>query len=196
MDRLNMVSVDDALIDITERGQVYGFLPTIVAVENLIPHAIWNDKPNAGFGNTYAHELGMLSDDDTTTGISFSAMSEVFHEGKWLGILIFLPVLLIMMFSAADSITGDLRISPWGFAYTVIFLHTGPEGDCSALLYVTFYTSFILITTVYTARFVLPIVGAFFAPEKRVFQLMRKPQSIPRGAAVSAAPKFQPGTIE
>ena len=196
MDRLTMVAVDDALIDITDRGNVFGFWPTLFGLENVVPHFVWKDKPTIGFGNIYAHDLDILSDEDTTTGISFSAMADAYHQGKWLGILILYPFLLIILFSAADSLTGDIRISPWGFAYTVYFLHIGPEGDCGSLIYSAFYTSFILITTVYTARFAMPVIGAFLAPEKRSVLLTRKPQSIPRSAGFSTVSRFRSGTSE
>ncbi len=54
-----------------------------------MPHFLLHNKPNIGFGNIYSHELGgMIAEDDSTTGISFSPSGEGFHIARWTGVLI------------------------------------------------------------------------------------------------------------
>ena len=44
-DRLQMISIDDALIDATEQGHVFGTYPILFGFMNVIPHALWKSKP-------------------------------------------------------------------------------------------------------------------------------------------------------
>ena len=57
-ERLQMISIDDALIDHTQKFGTYGLYPMVASFENLVPHFIWKDKPEVFFGNVFAHEIG------------------------------------------------------------------------------------------------------------------------------------------
>jgi len=92
-DRLQMVSIDDALINETEQYGTYGLFPILWSFENLVPHFIWKDKPAIGLGNIWAHEVGLLSSEDESTGVSFSSISSSFHLIGWPGILLLAPVI-------------------------------------------------------------------------------------------------------
>ncbi len=86
LSRLEMVSVDDQLIELTERTGPYGIEPLIQGFQNLVPHFLWHNKPTVTSGNSYAHEIGgIIGDDDDDTGISFSAVGEGYHLAKWGG---------------------------------------------------------------------------------------------------------------
>ena len=135
MDRLQMLTSDDLIISYTEGGSVFGLAPTIFAYENLIPHFIWHDKPMLNFGNVYAHEIGLLSDEeDTTTGISFSPSGDAFHEARWLGIFVLLPVLLIIFFVVVDSVCGDTRRSALALLALIGTFHAAPEGGLTEIV--------------------------------------------------------------
>ncbi len=134
-DRLQMITPDDLVINYTAHGGGFGLFPTIFSYENLIPHFIWHDKPTIQFGNLYAHELGMLPDeDDDTTGISFSPTGDAFHQAKWVGILVVLPILLFIMFLALDSACGDTRESPIALVALFGFGHSAPEGGLTEII--------------------------------------------------------------
>ena len=70
IDRLTAFPLDDAIITYKQQTGQVGFWPIIMDFENLVPHVIWKDKPQFNLGNTFAHELGLLADEDTTTGVS------------------------------------------------------------------------------------------------------------------------------
>ena len=76
--------------------------------------------------------MGMLGDEDRTTGISFSPIGEAFHVGRWTGIFIVAPILWIMLFTLYDSLCGDARKVPWGLLAIVLFAHIAPEGGWPA----------------------------------------------------------------
>jgi hypothetical protein len=169
-DRLQMLTPDDAAINITENGAVFGIVPTLFAFENMIPHFIWASKPNLNFGNLYAHEIGILTDDeDTTTGISFSPAGDAYHQAKWYGILLILPVLLSLLFTMSDSVGGDTRESPFSLLMVISFMHSAPEGMVSGIvggsligMYGTFFGAFV-------TAYVMPLVaGIFMGPVKQL----------------------------
>ena len=179
-DRLQMVSVDDALNQNTEQFGTFGMLPILQSFENVIPHFIWKSKPSFQYGNNFAHEIGLLSPDDDTTGISFSPMSSAFHIAGWPGILFLAPALWFLLFWTYDSLCGDVRKAPWGLLVLVIFSHNAPEGDSTNVIY-TFTTGAIGVAFASVlAAYLMPILGTLFIGPEAVFLERRSPvRSIP-----------------
>lgn len=134
-DRLQFVSADDALINITDQGKVFGLLPLYDEMLNAIPHVFWPEKPSYAFGNVYAHEIGGIPDEDTTTGISFSPTGEAYHLAKWKGIFIIAPLLWFTLFTVYDALFGKLTATPWGLLILVMFAHTVPEGGITGIIH-------------------------------------------------------------
>jgi len=118
-DRLQMISIDDALNNHTQQFGTYGILPVIQSFENLIPRFIWPDKPPLLSGNTYAHEVGLLAEADTSTGVSFSSTAVAFHLLGWPGIFLLAPAIWLLLFTIFDSLCGDVRKAPWGLLVMV-----------------------------------------------------------------------------
>lgn len=163
-DRLQRLSLDDALINLTERGHIFGLDPIWASFENLVPHFFWPNKPRLYFGTEYAHEIGgLIPEGDTTTGISFSPAAESFHLARWFGVLLVAPVLWIMLFTLFDSLCGDTRMAPWGILAIVMFSHVAPEAGITGVIYILgFGTAAILFVAVVTT-YVMPIVGSMVA---------------------------------
>lgn len=181
MDRLQMISVDDALIDVTEKNGIFGLSPVIMGFENLVPHFLWPGKPSIGFGNLYAHEIGGLPEDDYTTGISFSPSGEAYHIGRWLGIFIVAPLLWILLFTVFDSLCGDTRASPWGLLMAAYFAHTAPEGMLGGVIYALGYVNFGLVVAALSAAYVMPIFGSLIkGPEQVRLRRIAPVRSVPR----------------
>ena len=180
-DRLQMISVDDGLIDITEKNGTFGFSPIIVGFQNLVPHVLWPNKPVIGFGNLYAHELGGLPDDDYTTGISFSPSGEAYHIARWMGVFIVAPMLWILLFVVFDSLCGDTRRSPWGLLMIAYFAHVAPEGMLGGIIYALGYMTFGVVVAALSAAYVMPIMGSLFkGPEQVTLRRTASVRSIPR----------------
>ncbi|MBW8869455.1 MAG: hypothetical protein JF563_01510 [Acidobacteriales bacterium] len=72
LERLQMISWDDAEIESAIIDGKIGYLPLQTYTLNMVPHFLWPDKPITTWGNLYAHRIGVLADEDLTTGISFS----------------------------------------------------------------------------------------------------------------------------
>jgi hypothetical protein len=167
IDRLQMISIDGAVIALTERNGTYGLYPIIADFENLVPHFLWRNKPFANFGNLYAHELGELSEDDFTTGISFTPTGDAYHQARWSGVLILAPLLWCILFALYDSLCGDARQSPWGLLIIAYFAHIAPEGMLGAIIYSYWIVLIGLIFMAYTTVYVMPIIGTLIkGPEK------------------------------
>ncbi len=160
-DRVQMVTADDAIINLTEDGAVFGLYPSIFSFENLIPHFIWPGKPSIGFGNIYAHELGIIGDEeDDTTGISFSPSGDAYHQAKWVGILVVLPLLALMLFYVVDSICGDTRESPFPLLLLLLYLHAAPEGGITQFAPLAFSTTMQIYIGAFLGARVMPIIAS------------------------------------
>jgi hypothetical protein len=158
-DRLNFIAVDDSLIDITDQGRVFGLTPIGAAFLNAIPHFIYPNKPTLNFGNVYAHEIGGLSEDDTTTGISFSPTSEAYHMARWEGVFLVAPLVWLLFFVVLDSLFGDLRSTPWGLLVLISISHVAPEDALTGAIYLVTYGTAIFVFCAFFAAWVAPIVA-------------------------------------
>lgn len=182
LERFGMIAMDDALINITDINGTYGYQPMIVAVDDLVPHILWQNKPTYSYNNTYGHEIGVLSPDDMTTSISFGPSADAYHMGGWYGVFFLMPLVITVLFIMVDSVAGSIKRSPWGLAYTVFFLHAAPESSLGTCLDNAFISSGILVVTVYLARYILPVIANVFLPEQRRVRILRVPRSLPKTA--------------
>jgi hypothetical protein len=163
-DRLQMISIDDALIDVTEQGHIFGLSPLLYDVYNLVPHFIWPNKPLIALGNLYSHEIGLAhystaGEDDTTTGISFSPTADAFHMAKWTGVMVVAPALWFVCFFVMDYVCGDTRRSPWGLLMVAMCSHIAPEQMLGGAFYLTTIGPMTVIFVSFLAAYVLPLIG-------------------------------------
>jgi hypothetical protein len=179
-DRLQEFPLDDALIEHTRQFGTFGFYPVLASFQNLVPHFIWKDKPATLFGNVYAHEIGILAEEDESTGISFSPTAEAFHLMGWLGIFLVAPCLWLALFTLFDSLCGDVRNSPWGLLAIVIFAHQAPEGGITVIAYALGYTAFGIVFAAVMGAYLMPVIGTFFIGPEGI--------SIRRGAPIRSIP--------
>lgn len=161
-DRLQMISIDDALNYQTEQFGVFGLTPMIQAFQNVVPHFLWKDKPHILLGNIFAHEVGILSEADETTGVSFSSTATAFHLAGWKGLFFLAPTVWFFLFIIFDSLCGDVRKTPWGLLVIVLFAHAAPEGDITTIVYMCFYTVYAIVFAGVMGAYVMPVVGSFF----------------------------------
>jgi hypothetical protein len=180
-DRLQELSIDDALIHHTAQFGTIGIYPIIFGFENLVPHFIWKDKPTILYGNVYAHEIGLLAEEDTSTGVSFSPTSEVYHLAGWTGLLLIAPAIWTVLFALFDSLCGDLTKSPWGLLVMLLYSHTAPEAGITGLIYSFGYTTIAIVLAAVLGAYVMPVVGTFFIGPEGIL--------IRRGAPIRSLPK-------
>jgi hypothetical protein len=163
-DRLQFISVDDGLIDFTDHGHIFGLFPIKAAFLNAIPHVFYPDKPEVNFGNVYAREMGHLSEENTSTGISFSPTAEAYHIGKWVGVLVVAPLVWFLLFVTFDSLFGDLRTTPWGLLALALLSHTAPEGALIGAIYLLTFGTEILCFSAVFATWIAPVVASVVLP--------------------------------
>ena len=193
VDRLTMIGPDDVLINYTSQGNFAGFSAIPIAFANWIPHFLYPNKTPSGGGNAYAHEIGgILGDEDTTTGISFSPTSDAYHLGGWVGIFIVAPLIWIMLFALFDSVCGDCRDSPWGLLAIALFAHVAPEGQLGGAIYIMWYGAVGIVAVALATAYVMPLIGSILAgADKTGFTPLRttlRPRNnVPRKIASSKA---------
>jgi hypothetical protein len=166
-DRLNMLAPDDALTAYSDEGNFEGLLPTWWAITNVIPHFIWKDKPFYFTGNMYAREIGMIAEENDSTGVSFSPTADAYHQAGFFGVLLIVPPTLFVLFLVMDSLSGDIRKSPWGILFCVLCAHSAPEGMIGGQIYIATYAALGVILMALMAKYVLPLISGILTNSDR-----------------------------
>jgi len=164
-DRLQLIAVDSALINVTDQKGTFGYWPIAEGFENLIPHFLWPNKPTPYYGNTFAHELGGLDDEDISTGVSFSITADAYHEGSLTGVIVGIPIVMTIIFMAWSFLIGDLRDHPAGLILTLVLSHVASEGGfwgLPALIEI----AFIALAFGFVCRYIFPLAGSIFEPQR------------------------------
>ena len=185
-DREQMLAVDDALIDTTDRGHVFGIKPSLDILANLAPHFLWKEKPFFLPGNDYGREINILSPGDLTTSISFSPVADAYHEATWFGVFFLLPLVTFCYFLLTDSLTGSARRSPWALLPIAVSSHVAPEGMLQGTGYQATWGLLVLVVVVFLCRTALPfLVTQFFgrgkASQSRGLEFGREGDLEPQG---------------
>ena len=154
-----MISIDDALIDHTAKFGTFGLYPMVIAFQNIVPRFIWPNKPNYLSGNVYAHEVGILGEEDDSTGVSFSSTSTAYHLAGWQGVFLLAPAIWFLLFFVFESLCGDTRQTPWGLLVLLLYTHVAPEADIGTLIYEATYAAFGIIFAAVVGSYVAPVLG-------------------------------------
>jgi hypothetical protein len=158
--RMTMIGTDDALINYSMTAEPFGMQPVWDDFLNFVPHVLAPNKAQELTGNFYAHEIGgMLSDDDFTTGISFSPVAETFRLETWLGMFLLLPGVLLLMFVSNEFVCGDLRKAPWSLLPILLYAHTAPEGLLSSQIYMIGYGNGAFLLSIFFCTRIAPTIG-------------------------------------
>jgi hypothetical protein len=159
IDRAVILPADDALIDFTEKGHIYGIEPTIQAYANIVPRFIWHNKVSLNTGNTFAHEIGEVAEDDSTTGIAFSPSADAFHEASWLGLLLLLPVSTFVAFIIMDSLAGSTRYSFWALLPILEISHGAAEAGLGYNAYLSSYWILAMLLLAFVTKVATPMIA-------------------------------------
>jgi hypothetical protein len=175
-DRLTMIGPDDGLINYTNQSNYTGVGAVASYFANWVPHFLWPNKPTLLTGNNYARKVGgIISEDDTTTGISFTPSAEAFQLAGWTGVFVVAPIIWIMLFTVFDSLCGDVRKSPWGLMVIPMFAHVAPEGMLSGAVYLMWFGALAVIFVAVGTAQAMPVIGTLLAgPEKTGLVRLRK----------------------
>ncbi len=160
-DRLTMMPNDSVLVQFTDLGHTFGYLPIRFYFENWVPHIIDPHKLEGiqVGGNAYAHELGGLADNDFTTGISFSPSAEAFHVDSWTGILVVAPLVWLLLFVTVDATVGDIRRQPLGMFALLGFAHIAPEAGLGGSIESVRLLNISIMVGVFACGYLAPVLG-------------------------------------
>jgi hypothetical protein len=181
VERFTMIPIDDTLFSFTYNGHVDGYETILWDFENWIPHFILPNKRTGYTGNYYVHEMGGgLSEDDYSTGISFSPVAEAFHVGSWAGVLVLMPIIWLMFFITTDLTVGDITKSPWGLLAVIFLIHAAPESLLSGLIQGIAYGNLGLAFTMYFSLKLAPILGSLLSssPTPAAPRFIAQPRSV------------------
>ncbi len=181
LDRLNMFAIDDALIHVTDTGTKSDLSAIWSYFTNLMPRYLYPDKPYLHWGNTYAHQIGMLGEEDSTTGISFSPFSDAYHCAEWTGVTVIFFLIYLLSFFLMDAVGGSSDDSIWPLIFMVFNFHGAPEGMLSAPVYSGVTLSVFVIGVAVVCTRVVPLIGGLVLPPARP-----SPQMNPDGRRVQS----------
>ncbi|MFC6646398.1 hypothetical protein ACFQBQ_12545 [Granulicella cerasi] len=162
-ERLIIWPADDTLISFSSHGNYIGYGYLWYLFYSWFPHVLLPNKealmPQDAGGNYYARQIGMIVEDDTSTGISFGPAAEAFHFDGWRALIVMLPLLWALHFIVIDLIAGDIRRAPWGLFYFMVFSHMAAESAVSGLVGFIAYNNFGVIIGMFAGTFVAPLLG-------------------------------------
>jgi hypothetical protein len=171
LDRLQFLATDDLLIQETDQDGTFGYEPIVEGFENLIPHFLWANKPVPFFGNTYAHSLGLLADDDPMTGVSFGASADAYKEGGFAGVLVMMPLVMMVVFCCISFVVGDVRDHPAAILLVVYVAHDGPEGMMPGAIILILVLS-VVMAFGFLSRYIFPLITAAALPPPKLGELV------------------------
>ena len=188
LDRLTMLPNDAQLINFTTQGHFFGYMPILVYFQNWVPHFIDPHKLEGVTigGNRYAHEMGQLADEDSTTGISYSPAAEAYHLDGWRAVLLLQPCVFLLLFVTADAVCGDLRAQPWGLLPLLLFAHIAPEGLLGGPITYVWLGNVGTIFCIVISGYVTPVFGGLLRGRERV-PVWRANIALPRNESPAAA---------
>ena len=169
LDRMTIIPIDDALIYVTDHGHPGSLEAVWTYFVNAIPRYLYPSKPYWSWGNVYAHEIGVLQEEDATTGIAFTPFADAYHTGRWLGVTVISCGMFLLLFLVCDSLAGSIASGPWALLYTVAFVHQAAEGSLGALVYIPTTYSLAVVAAQIMAMYVAPVIGAFVTAPKRPY---------------------------
>ena len=158
-----MLAFDDALITLTDQGSVYGLGPAYGTFVNSIPRFLWKDKPEYKSGNVYGQQIGVISESDDSTGISFSPTGDAYHEAKWFGVIVVETFIMFVLFLVSDSLSGDVRKAPWGMLFLALFAHAAPEGELPGPIWLATFGAESVIFAALFSGYAIPLLTRLFS---------------------------------
>ncbi|MGI4853230.1 MAG: hypothetical protein ACRYF4_04170 [Janthinobacterium lividum] len=159
LDRLTMIPVDDALVWSTENVRPGSPLALWSYVLNMVPRYLYPGKPTLLWGNVYAHDIGLIGENDESTGISFTPYADAYHTAGWLGVTLLLGLFFFAMFYVCDSVSGSIAKTQWGLVYLIYFSHAASEGMLGMTTYAISTTSVALICGALISTYIAPVIG-------------------------------------
>ena len=195
LDRFSLIENEDALIHRVDLTTTHGMKPLWDTVLYLTALFIWRDKyVIIAFTNLLGREIGVISDEDYGTFISFSMYAPAYYMEGWIGVL-FLPFFsLAFYFTVINIFYGTAKENAYCLLPILGNLHGAAEATPVAPLgalvqYVP--ASFIIIRL---TRILSPAVSIFLAKsglqEKNEFSTAesqdRAAAAIPTGAVTAS----------
>jgi hypothetical protein len=130
LDRVSLVSVDDAAINYTLSTGPHGYDSFMQEFIFAVPRFLLPDKDrylHTPVVNDIGRETGILAPTDESTYIAFSTFGPSFYMGGWFAVSIVTFVVMAILFTAVDSFYGDARVSLYALFTIAGNLHGAPE---------------------------------------------------------------------
>jgi hypothetical protein len=164
MDRLTMVPIDDALVRQNSIYGEFGWAPFTDEFKRNIPSILWPDRPDfTNYSAIFGVSIGVLPDDDTTTGISFSPTAEAYRLGGWVGVLLVEAGFFCCVFLIADTVFGDSYLNPLTLFAIIAEAHLAPEAGLNGQVGLLLKGQAGVVAIALGVRYVFPVIASAFS---------------------------------
>jgi len=108
----------------------------------------------------------MIGEDNEGTGISFSPIADGYHQVGWYGFLLLAGVIFVL-FMVMDSLSGDVRLAPWGLLFSVVCAHNANEGMITGQINTATDMALGVIVVALLSKYVLPRLAGILTNTER-----------------------------
>lgn len=134
LDRFSLIEQVDELVAATLATGPTGWLTIEHGFKLMIPHFLYPDKPLYNSANFLGHRIGILSEGNDTTQISFGLTAEAFSAFEWVGVIIIPFILNLLFFIVYKKIVGPIFYNIWAIWLIGIFQHAFVETTIATML--------------------------------------------------------------
>lgn len=166
LDRFSLIEQVDELVSATLDTGASGWLTIEHGFKLMVPHVLYPDKPLYNSANYLGHRIGIISDEDETTQITFGLVAESFSAFEWGGALIIPFILNLLFFVIYKKLVGNIFNNIWAVWLFGLFQHAFVEATIASMLSSIFRFS-LLIIFVYVLLTFLAQQKTLSAPAKK-----------------------------
>jgi len=155
LDRVSLVSVDDAAITYTLSRGPGGYGAFEQEFISMVPRAFFPDKDRyirASIVNVLGRETGILGASDETTFIAFSLFGPSFYMGGWWAVSVLTFLIMSATLLILDSFYGDARVSLYALLAIAGNLHGAAEMILPVTIGVLLHSCIIFPFTLWLIR--------------------------------------------
>lgn len=166
LDRFSLIEQVDELVAATLATEASGWLTIEHGFKLMMPHFLYPDKPLYNSANFLGHRIGIISDENETTQITFGLIAESYSAFEWGGVVIIPFMLNLLFFVIYKKLVGDIFNNIWAIWLFGVFQHAFVEATIGSMLSYLFRFP-LLVIFVYFILNILAQRKIFLVPTKK-----------------------------
>jgi hypothetical protein len=145
IDRLSLIKEGDELVRATELDGPSGWKTIVQGLRMLPPRFLYPDKPIYNTANFLAHRVGILSEKDFTTQVSFGFIAEAYSSFKWVGAFLIPFGLMLAFILVYKKLVGPITNNIWAVWLFGMLQHNFVEATIASMVLQVTQSALIII---------------------------------------------------